>query len=88
MLYMVIERWAEDTVEQVGKRFEQYGRHMPEGVSYVASWVDAKNLRCFQVMEAESRALLDEWISHWDDLVHFEVVPVVTSKEFWEARDR
>ena len=85
MLYMVIERYAERTVEQVGKRFELHGRLMPDGVSYVTSWVDPKELRCFQVMDAESRELLDEWIGHWHDLVDFEVIPVVTSSEFWSS---
>ena len=36
--------------------------------------------RCYQVMETEDRALLDEWMSLWEDLVEFEVVPVVTSE--------
>jgi len=37
-------------------------------------------------MEAEDRALLDQWIARWNDLVDFEVVPVMTSTEFWEQR--
>jgi len=32
-------------------------------------------------MEAESRQLLDEWLENWNDLVEFEVYPVVPSKE-------
>ena len=32
-------------------------------------------------METEDRKLLDEWMANWDDLVEFEVVPVVTSRE-------
>ena len=35
--------------------------------------------RCFQVMEADDPILLQEWIKNWNDLVDFEVVPVVTS---------
>ncbi len=27
------------------------------------------------------RALLDQWLAHWVDLVDFEVVPVITSAE-------
>jgi len=53
----------------------------PEGVEYVASWVTSDLMRCFQVMEAESREALDEWIDRWADLVDFEVVPVITSAE-------
>jgi hypothetical protein len=28
-----------------------------------------------------NRALLDEWMANWSDLVDFEVHPVLTSKE-------
>jgi precorrin-3B methylase len=30
-------------------------------------------------MECENRALLEEWMERWMDLVDFEVIPVVTS---------
>jgi hypothetical protein len=53
----------------------------PEGVTYVCSWVDVSLTTCYQVMEAETRALLDEWIAGWSDLVDFEVHPVITSAE-------
>jgi len=36
---------------------------------------------CYQVMEAEDRALLDQWISNWSDITDFEIHPVMTSKE-------
>jgi hypothetical protein len=32
-------------------------------------------------MECDERRLLDEWIGRWQDLVNFEVIPVVTSAE-------
>ena len=56
---------------------------LPEGVIYVASWVDSLNARCFQIMEAPERESLNPWINAWDDLVDFEVVAVQTSAEFW-----
>src|SRR2546425_13372385 len=37
--------------------------------------------RCYQVMETEDRALLDQWITSWSDIVDFEVHPVISSKE-------
>ena len=54
---------------------------MPEGVIYVSSWVTQDLSTCYQVMECEKRELLDEWISAWNDLVDFEVVAVMESKE-------
>ncbi len=30
-------------------------------------------------MEARQRDLVDQWVEKWDDIVDFEVVPVITS---------
>ncbi len=43
--------------------------------------MDDKFERCYQLMETHDRRLLDEWMAHWDDLMDFEVYPVITSKE-------
>jgi hypothetical protein len=32
-------------------------------------------------MACDDRALLDQWIARWSDLVDFEVVPVIPSAE-------
>jgi hypothetical protein len=32
-------------------------------------------------MECDDRELLMQWIARWEDLVEFEVLPVVTSAE-------
>jgi len=32
-------------------------------------------------METHERALLDQWMANWSDLVDFEVHPVLTSNE-------
>jgi hypothetical protein len=83
MLFMVIERFKDRDTELIGKRFERYGRMLPVGVVYQASWVDGAGGRCFQIMEADGAELLADWVGRWEDLVEFEIVPVVTSAEFW-----
>jgi hypothetical protein len=50
-------------------------------LNYISSWVTADLTRCFQIMESPDRALLDQWIAQWADLVDFEIVPVITSAE-------
>jgi len=57
----------------------------PEGLKYVGSWIEANFDRCFQLMECEDPKLFQEWIMKWRDLVEFEVVPVVPSKETSQA---
>jgi hypothetical protein len=71
----------------VAKRFAKQGRMLPEGVAYHASWVDAASARCFQIMEAPDRESLEEWVSRWSDLIEFETIPMIESKEYW-ATDR
>ncbi len=84
MLFMVIEQFKNGDPKPIGERFTRHGRMMPEGVVYHASWVDPAAARCFQVMEAENAAMLDAWTARWADLVDFEIVPVLGSREFWD----
>ena len=81
MLYMIIERFKDQDPIPVYRRFRDRGRLAPEGLQYISSWVDDKLETCFQVMETVDRKLLDEWISNWNDIVEFEVYPVITSNE-------
>jgi len=81
MLFMIIERFRPGQAPAVYRRFREKGRMAPEGITYVTSWVDLEFRCCFQVMEAASEEALQQWTSHWDDLIDFEVIPVRTSAE-------
>jgi hypothetical protein len=81
MLYMIIEHFHDGDAAPVYRRFAERGRLAPEGLRYVSSWVTADLRQCYQVMECADRALLDEWIAAWSDLVDFDVFPVITSAE-------
>lgn len=81
MLYMIIEEFPDGNAVPVYRRFRDQGRMMPDGLSYIASWVTLDLAHCYQVMQCDDRALLDEWMSRWSDLVRFKVVPVITSAE-------
>ena len=81
MLYMVVELFRNQDAVPVYRRFRDQGRLAPEGVRYVSSWVDEDFERCFQLMEADDRKRIDEWIANWTDLVEFEVYPVISSNE-------
>ena len=80
-LYMVIENFRNGDAVPVYRRFRDRGRLAPVGLSYVSSWVNEKLDRCYQLMETEDRALLDQWIVNWSDIVDFEVHPVIRSEE-------
>lgn len=80
-LYMVIEKFRNGDAVPVYRRFRERGRLAPAGLRYVSSWVSEDLDRCYQLMETEERALLDEWMENWNDIVEFEVQRVITSKE-------
>ena len=80
-LYMVVEHFKDGDPVPVYRRFRDRGRLAPDGLHYVSSWVDERLRTCFQLMQTHDRALLDEWIANWTDLVDFEVHQVITSTE-------
>lgn len=81
MHYLVIETFRDGDPRPVYRRFEQAGRLAPPGLQYVSSWVTQDLRRCYQVMACDERALLDEWMARWSDLVEFEVLEVISSAE-------
>jgi hypothetical protein len=81
MLFMVVERFRDGDPVPVYRRFRDRGRLAADGLRYVTSWVSEDWRCCYQVMECEDRALLDQWIAQWQDLVDFEVIPVITSAQ-------
>ena len=85
MLFMVIERFKNRDAVAVYRRSRDQGRMMPEGLKYVGSWIEANFDRCFQLMECDDPRLFQQWVIRWQDLIEFEIVPVVPSKETMET---
>jgi hypothetical protein len=78
---MIIERFHLGKVKTLYQRFDEKGRMMPAGVNYVNSWINEDVTICYQVMETDAIEKLREWISHWNDLADFEIIPVITSAQ-------
>ncbi len=78
---MIIERFRNKDAAPVYQRFRERGRMAPDGLRYVSSWVDEDLSTCYQVMETDDPAQLEQWMANWRDLVDFEVHPVMTSQE-------
>src|SRR5271168_5113930 len=53
MLFMVIERFADNDMVPVYQRLRDQGRGLPEGIEYLDSWVEPNFARCFQLMRCE-----------------------------------
>lgn len=85
MLFMVVERFKGCDPRAAYRRLQEEGRHIPDGLTYHGSWIEANFDRCFQLMETDDPALLQQWALAWGDLVELEFVPVVASKEAAEV---
>ena len=81
MLYMVIEHFHPGQIKELYLRFDEKGRMLPKGVLYVDSWINEDMTICYQVMESDSIDKLHEWISNWNDIVDFKILPVISSAE-------
>ncbi len=77
---MVIETFREQDARAVYRRLEEQGRMMPSGLTFVDSWVEASNGRCFQLIETDDVSAIQRWCARWQDLVSFEVIPVTPGK--------
>ena len=85
MLFMVVEKFRNQNAKAVYRRLRDEGRGFPDGLKFVGSWVSADLGRCFQLMETDDVTLFQRWIADWQEVVEFEVVPVVEGKTTREA---
>ncbi len=81
MRYMVVERFKPDSVKEIYERVQERGRMLPSGLEYLDSWVSSSLDVCFQLMECENERLFEEWFRCWNDLIEFEVIPVISSSQ-------
>ena len=86
MHFMIIERFKDSDMVPIYRRIRDEGRMLPEGLTYVDSWIEPNFSRCFQIMECDDLRLLQAWILKWRGYgVEFEIVPVVNSRETREV---
>src|ERR1700755_2805017 len=64
-LFLIIEHFPPNP-RPIYERFQSKGRLSPEGLTYINSWVTTDLTKCYQVMEAADRSMLDEWMANWD----------------------
>jgi Protein of unknown function (DUF3303) len=81
MRYMVIEHFKSGKAGAIYRRFADKGRMAPEGLHYIDSWVSADLGVCFQLMETVDDSLFAQWTAQWNDLVDFEIIPIISSAE-------
>ncbi len=88
MLFMVIERFNNRDPLPIYQRLREGNASLPNGITYISSWIEPNFDRCFQVVECNDLRLIQEWVLLWRDLISFDVVPVVSSAELRELIGR
>jgi hypothetical protein len=88
MLFMVVEHFADGKASEIYRIAREDGRHLPDGLRYVDSWVAVSLDTCFQLMECDDLALMQEWVARLEGYGRFEIVPVTTSKETFALMER
>ena len=83
MLFMVIERFDNNDMRPVYRRVREKGRLLPDRLKYVDSWVEPNFGRCFQIMDCDNAALLQEWTLQWDGCgaTFEEIIAIVPSAQ-------
>jgi hypothetical protein len=82
MLFMVIEHFKDNDMVPIYRQVRDGSRMLPDGLTYIDSWVEPNFSRCFQLMACNDLRLFQQWVLAWRGFgVTIEVVPVVSSKE-------
>lgn len=81
---MVVEHFKPGCASYVYARFQEQGRMLPDGLEYVDSWVNVERTKCFQLMKTGDEGLFQKWTENWNDLVDFEIFPVISSSQTQE----
>jgi len=82
MLFMVIERFRDNDMVPIYRKLRDAGRLLPDGLTYIDSWVEPNFSRCFQLMECDDLRLFQQWALEWRGFgATLEIVPVVPSKD-------
>jgi PAS domain S-box-containing protein len=80
--YMVVEQINDAAA--VYQRLWERGRNLPNGLVLESAWFDENVKHGYRLFQTHDRRLLDEWMANWNDLIEFEVDPVITAEEAGE----
>lgn len=82
MLFMVVGRFQDNDMVPVYRRLRDKGRVLPQGLTYIDSWIEPNFARCFQLTECDDLRLLQDWaLSSHGAGASFEIIPVVPSRD-------
>jgi Protein of unknown function (DUF3303) len=69
-------------------RFTETGGSPPQGVTMLGRWHAPHNNRGFVLAETDDAKALYEWVNQWNDLLEFNLAPVIEDAELTEVLKR
>ena len=85
MKYMTIWTIKPENTSDAIERFRLTGGPPPPGVTLLGRWHDIGGGRGFTLSESDDPVAMTKWSLQWDDLLSFEVVPVVDDTQIGDA---
>ena len=81
MHFMIIWTFRPEHSNDAIGRFSETGALPPEGIEMVSRWHDVAGRRGFAVARTDDASALARWTRQWNDLLEFEVIPVVDDQQ-------
>lgn len=81
MQFHVVYSIAVEQRDTAEARFKETDAMPPDDVTLVGRWHDAAGRRGFMVIESSDAASVATYLRNWNDLVTFEIVPVINDEQ-------
>ncbi len=74
--YMIVEDFIPEKTNELYNRFYAQELNLPNGVSYLDSWINEDIATCYQIMESTSLELITNWLSTWNTSKNIALIPL------------
>ncbi len=81
MHFLTIWTFRPDQTNRTLARFDETGALPPDGVTMLSRWHDLAGGRGFAIFETDDPVAIASWCRQWNDLLSFEVIPVVDDEQ-------
>jgi len=81
MLHLSIYRYTPENRKAIVARFMETGGKPPPGVKLLGRWTDLAGGRGFTLAESDDPVAVGKYFYQWNDLMSFEVVPVMNDEQ-------
>jgi hypothetical protein len=81
MLFVTTYTWRPEDRKAVVARFMQTGGKAPPGVKLLGRWTDMAGGRGFTLTESDDVVAAGKYFYEWNDLIVFDVVPVMNDEQ-------